>query len=137
MINTASFHFRQDKDFLHNVDIKNDDNDSKYIIVTFGGLSKADYDLCLFMTPEQALQLGENIVHVVKNCEPGGTRFCESCGNILASVTESEWEGYCQGCADRAAKDTDEYERSCEDRAVFIREYDDRDMDDNKFFYKE
>ena len=98
MINTASFHFRQDKDFPHDVDVKNDENDSKYIIVTLGGLSKADYDLCLFLSPEQALQLGENIVHVVKNCEPEGTRFCQSCGDMLTGENKGAFGTHCRYC---------------------------------------
>ena len=98
MINTASFHFRQDKDFPHDVKMYDDDCPGKYIVVTIGGLSKTDYDLCLFMTPEQALQLGENIVHVVKNCEPEGTRFCERCGNILTEDNRGAFDTQCRFC---------------------------------------
>ena len=71
MINTASFHFRQDKDFPHDVEMYDDDCPGKYVIVTIGGLSKVDYDLCLFMTPEQASQLAESILNVIQGQEGG------------------------------------------------------------------
>ena len=44
--------------------------------------------------------------------------FCEGCGTWLTKDKQSSWIGFCQACDTKADRD-------------------DRDMDDNKFFYKE